>query len=120
VFLREIFVTKDVWRVVLELKTSLYTEAILTNRKDLRLACGQRKEFTALSELKQVQDLRNTLESRVWNLYQVLPRLDSRRGLLDLGGNILRSLFSVATIANLHQLHLTHDELKLKDADIVH
>ena len=86
----------------------------------MRLAYEQRKEFTTLSELKQIQDLLNTLESRVGNLNQELPRMDSRRGLLDLSGNVLKSLFGVATIADLHQLHLTLDELKLKDADIVH
>ena len=96
---RENFVTNDAWRVVLELNTSIYTEAILTIREDLRLAYEQRKEFTTLSELKQIQDLLNTLESRVGNLNQELPRMDSRRGLLDLSGNVLKSLFGVATIA---------------------
>jgi len=84
----------------------------LNQSGDLRLAYEQRKEFTTLSELKQIQDLLNSLESRVGNLNQVLSRLDSRRGLLDLGGNVLRSSFVVATIAELQQLHLTLDELK--------
>jgi len=40
--------------------------------------------------------------------------------LLDLVGNVLRSLFGVATIADLHELNLTLDEMKLKYADIVY
>ena len=40
--------------------------------------------------------------------------------MLDLGGSVLKSLFGVAKIADLQQLHLTLDELKAKDTDIVH
>jgi len=88
--LKEIFVTYDALRVVLELNTSVYTGPISTIRDDLRLAYEKRNEFTALTGLKQIHHLLNTLESRFGNLYQLLPRVDSRRGLLDLGGNILR------------------------------
>jgi len=64
--------------------------------------------------------LLNILGARIGYFHQVLPRLGSRSFLLDLGGNVLTSLFDVATIADLHQLHLTLDELKSKYADIVH
>jgi hypothetical protein len=48
--------------VVLDLNTSLYAEVILI-REDMRLACEQRKEFTAVLELKQIYALLNTLEA---------------------------------------------------------
>jgi hypothetical protein len=95
--------------VLLDLYTSPYTEVILIIQEDLGLACEQREEFTADWELKQIDSLQNTLEARIEYFHQVLPKLDSRRGLLDLGGNVLKSLFGVATIANLNQLHLTLD-----------
>ena len=40
--------------------------------------------------------------------------------MLDLGGNVLKSLFGVATITDLHQLLLTFDELKANDAEIMY
>jgi len=36
------------------------------------------------------------------------------------GGNVIKCLFGVTTVADLHQLQLNLDELKLQDADIVH
>lgn len=117
---REVFFTNDAWRVVLDLNTSSYTEVILIIPEDLWLTCEQRKEFKTVSELKQIYTLLNNLDSKIGYFHQVLPRLDSRRDLLDLGSKVLKYLFDVATIADLHHLHLTLDELKSKDADIVH
>jgi len=64
--------------------------------------------------------LLNTLESRLANFQQLLPRLDQRLCLLDLGGTVLKTLFGTATLSDLNQLHGTINELKSKEADIVH
>jgi hypothetical protein len=48
------------------------------------------------------------------------PKLDSWRGILNFGGTILQTLFGIATVADLHMLHDTLDELKSKDVDIAH
>jgi len=64
--------------------------------------------------------LLNTLESRLANFQQLLPRLDQRRGLLNLDGTVLKTLFGTATLSDLNQLHGTIVELKSKEADIVH
>jgi hypothetical protein len=64
--------------------------------------------------------LLNTLESRLANFQQLLPRLDRCPGLLNLGGTILKTLFGIATLSDSNQLHGTINELKSKKADIVH
>jgi hypothetical protein len=48
------------------------------------------------------------LDSR---FYQLLPRLDNRRGILNLGGTVLKSLFGVAVTADVYQLHSAIDQL---------
>ena len=48
----------------------------------------------------------------------MLPKLDSRRGILNFGGTILQTLFGIATVSDM--LHETLDELKSKDVDIAH
>jgi DNA repair exonuclease SbcCD ATPase subunit len=113
---RNVIVMNDAWRVAIELDTQVYEEAIATVRNDLASVDKQRKEFTPVAELKQVADLLNTLESRLANFQQLLPRLDRRRGLLT----VLKTLFGTATLSDLNQLHRTIDELKSKEADIVH
>ena len=80
----------------------------------------QQKEFTSISELKQIENLMNILESRLLNFQQMLLKLDSRRGILNFGGTILQTLFGIATVSELHMLHETLDELKSKDVDIAH
>jgi len=117
---RRVIITNDAWRVAIELDTQVYEDAIATVRNDLASVDKQRKEFTPVAELKQVGDLLNALESRLANFQQLLPRLDRRRGLLNLGGNVLKTLFSTATLSDLKQLHGAIDELKSKEADIVH
>ena len=52
--------------------------------------------------LRPLWSLKNTLETRLWYFHQILPRLDHRRDVLDLGENVLKSSFDVATGLDLH------------------
>jgi len=49
----------------------------------------QRKEFTSTSELKQIESFVKILEGKLHEFDHILPRPDPRRGLFNLGGNIL-------------------------------
>jgi hypothetical protein len=60
------------------------------------------------------------LDSRLSSFQQLLPRLDRRRGLINLGETVLKTLFGAATLADLSQLHGTIDCLKSKETDTVH
>ena len=117
---RNVIVTSDAWRIAMELDTQVYEDAIAAVRNDLASVNKQTKEFTPVAELKQVGNLLNTLELRLSNFQQLLPRLDRRRGLLNLGGTVLKTLFGTATLSDLNQLHGTMDELKSKESDNVH
>jgi len=121
IFLKEndVIVTNDMWHVALDIGTNTY-EGIISTVKDLLLVENQKKEFTPISKLKQIDSLLNTLQQKLCDFYQILPKLDSRRGLIDFGGTILRTLFGTATLTELHSLHETLDELKSTDSDIAH
>ena len=73
-----------------------------------------------MSELRQTEALLNTLEDKLHNFRQILPKLDSRRSLLGFGGTILKAFFGTATTADVHQLHKTLDNLQSRNSDIVH
>ena len=64
--------------------------------------------------------LLKTLESRLHNFKQVLPKLDLRRGLINFGGAVLKTLFATATVSDVPELHEVFDELRLSQTDIVH
>jgi hypothetical protein len=73
-----------------------------------------------VSKLKNVGNLLSSLELRLSSFQQLLPLLDRRRGLINLGGTVLKTLFGTALLADLSQLHGIIDELKSKEAEIVH
>ena len=117
---KDVILTNDHWRVAIDLDTSRYEDVISSIRSDLMVVSKQQKELTPMSELKQIEILLNILESRLFNVQQMLPKLDNRRGILNFGGTILQSLFGIATVSDPHMLHETLDELKSKDVDIAH
>jgi hypothetical protein len=57
---------------------------------------------------------------KLYNFQQVLPRLDARRGLINFGGTILKTLFRTATNADVLSLHKTLDDLQEKGTDVTH
>jgi len=122
VFLKEndIFLTNDAWRIAIDIDMSAYEKAVATIKADPILLEGHRKELTSNSDLNQITTLLNTLEVRLYNFQQLLPRLDRRRGLINFGGTVLKTLFGTATIADIHLLHETLDGLKSTTSDIVH
>ena len=80
----------------------------------------QSKEFTSIAELKQIEVLLNSLESKLHYFYQLLPRPDIRRGMINMGGWALKALFGTATTGDIFHLHQALDKLQGEEADIVH
>jgi len=60
------------------------------------------------------------LEDKLHDFYQILPRRDPRRGLLNLGGNILKTIFGTATVSDVHELHGVINDLQNTNSDIVY
>ena len=78
------------------------------------------KEFISILEIRQIELLLKLLESKLHDFHQILPRVDRRRGLVNFGGNILKTLFGTATIADVQQLHEALNDLQLQNSDITH
>jgi hypothetical protein len=102
---KDFILTRDAWRIIMELNIRSYEDAISIIREGVMLVHRQRKEFTPVSELKQIECMLNALECRMSYFYQLLPRLDNRRGIMNLGGTVLKSLFRVALAADVDRLH---------------
>jgi hypothetical protein len=114
-FLKEtdIIVTNDAWRIAVDIEVSTYQDIISTIRQDLNLVELNKKEFTSISEIRQIELLLKFLESKLHDFHQILPRLDRRRGLVNFGGSILKTLFGTATTADVQQLHDALNDLQL-------
>ena len=122
VFLKEkdITLTNSAWRIKSDVDVNAYEEAVATVKADIISLEGHRKEITSNSEMKQITTLLNTFEVRLYNFEQLLPKLDRRRGLINFGSTILKSLFGTGTVDDVHLLHETLDGLKITTSDIVH
>ena len=66
-----------------------------------------KKEFTSVSEIRQIESLLKLLELKLYDFHQILLRLDRRRGLVNFGGSLFKTLSGTATIAGGQQLHDT-------------
>jgi len=81
----DIILTDDAWHVTAELEVNSYEEAVLTIRNDLRVIYESKREFTSIAELRQIEVLLDTLETRIQNFRHLLPKPDNRRGLMNIG-----------------------------------
>jgi hypothetical protein len=117
---REVVISSNYWHVALDLSTQSYEDTIATVRNELKVIDSHHKVFTHVVELNIVQSYVNTLEAKLREFLQVLPKSDKRRGLVDLGGSVLKTLFGTASIADLHQERSTLSELEAKEAVISH
>jgi hypothetical protein len=86
---------------------------------DLYTIRKMKQELTPFSELIQIVLLLQTVETKLSSFNQVLPPLDHRRGLINLGGHALKMIFGTATISDIHELHKVFEDLQ-RNADIAH
>ena len=70
--------------------------------------------------MKQFDTLLYTLELRLHYFQQILPRRDRPRGLLNLGGEVVKTIYGVGTNSDMHLLHNTLNELQSSTSDIDH
>jgi hypothetical protein len=77
-------------------------------------------DFTPPSELKQVETLLDNLEFKLGQFKQLFPKKEPKRGLMNLGGSVLRALFGTATMTDLHRLHEAMDDLQDKNFEVAH
>jgi hypothetical protein len=108
---KDIVMTNDVWRIVLDFNLRPAEDIISTLRGDLQLVQNRTAEFTVVNELKQVDILLNEFEIKLSSLGQFTPKLYPRRRLLNTGRMFLKTLFGTATVTDLNSLQDTLEKL---------
>ena len=99
---------------------SPYEDVIATLYEELKGKNNVTRPSLRFEEAQRVQMILESLENKLINLKQFLPKPERRRGLLNLGGNFLKMLFGTATVADLHGLHTEVDVMRKKQETIVH
>lgn len=55
----DVILTKDQWRIAVDFDLNMYQEVISTIRADIFIVEQQKKEFTSVSEVKQMETYRH-------------------------------------------------------------
>jgi hypothetical protein len=97
-----------------------YEDVFTTLREDLRELKEASKLSLPIGELRYVETALTAAENKLADLKEYLPKADKRRVFLDIGGTFLKTLFGIATVADLNNLHATVKDLHKKQGSIVH
>jgi len=117
---QDVILTNDYWRIIVHYDFAEFEEAITTLHEDLTRVKGSAKQVTSIAELRQMDLALSSFEGKLANLKRYLPTADRRRGWINDGGSVLKTIFGVATIWDLGELHTMVDELHRKQGEIVH
>jgi hypothetical protein len=87
---------------------------------DLLALKGVAEKTTSLGELRPIEAALVTLETKVDAIRRFAPTGIRKRGLINAGGMLLKTLFGTATTLDLDQLQGTLDDLHLAQDSISH
>jgi len=106
--------------VAVNLKFTPFEREIEILRADMEVVEKVTHLTSLINELLRVQTSVKPLESKFKNVKRFLTKPEHRRGLLNVGGSILKLIFGTAIVAELANLHTTVDDLKQKQGEVVH
>jgi hypothetical protein len=117
---KDVVLTSDYWRIVVNFDLSAYEDATTILREDLFRVKEIAKRSTQIGELRQLETILASMENKLRDLRDFLNKVDRRRGLINAGGSILKVLFGTATVMDLAELHDAIEEMQRKEDTIVH
>jgi hypothetical protein len=117
---RDVIFTNDVWKILINVDLSSNEDVIAELYQELVYAQEFNDTYASARELQQVKVILMSLEERLNGVKNILPRVDARRCLMDLGGLILKAMFGRATVTDWNKLHDTVKALDENDKNIIH
>jgi hypothetical protein len=117
---KPVILTNDYWKIVINVNLSVYEDVIANLRGDLSQIEGFSQSYSAVREMQKVENTLASLENKLRELKEILLRVDVRRGLINLGGRILKTLFGTATVMDIEGLQNTVSKLHDSEKAIVH
>jgi len=96
-----------------------YEDAFSVIKGDLLVIKYNYQEFSSESEIGLIETILTTSELKLHTFKQILPTLDSRWGLLNIRGSMLKTLFGTAVVSDVTLLHNVIDELQENQKDVI-
>jgi hypothetical protein len=130
---RELLVTGNYWYVVINFDVQWYQgtlqviEEVFKHLEWSRNHRGQQSNLVDWEEVDHAHAAVNNVNQELSTLAKLLPTAkdeDSnhrgRRGLINVGGDVLKFLFGVATTQQMQELHTTVEHIKTRDGEVIH
>jgi hypothetical protein len=116
----EVVLTGDNWRAIINFDLSPYTDAIGVLRADLATIHEIAERTTPVVELRHVETALTSLERKLASVKQFMPKTSRKRGLLNAGGIILKTVFGTATEMDLGRVRAAVDHLAGQHESVAH
>jgi hypothetical protein len=84
---KDVVFTNDKWKIVLNTELAFYEERLAKKKDDLHQTRKANTLFAPTHILKQVYTLLDELECEMNAFWEILPRLDDRRAVLNVAGS---------------------------------
>jgi hypothetical protein len=117
---RDVIVTNDAWRIYMNMDLTSYEDVIVQLRGDVRTMYQYQARFIPVKELKPLENLLDELEGELTSFREMLPKGETKRGLMNVIGTTFQVLFGTATVADLSRLHNEINEMRENEALIAH
>jgi hypothetical protein len=117
---KDMIFTSDYWKIIVNFDLMPYEGVTTTLREDLRELKEATRRTLPIGELRYVETALIAVENMLADLKEYLPKADKRRGFLDIGGTRLKTLFGIATVTDLSDLHAEVNDLHRKQDTIVY
>jgi hypothetical protein len=112
--------TDDRWNAIVKFDLTQHDDAMATLEENLHTEKTMAEQTTSIGELRQVEIVVHSIAEKLASIRHFLPRNSRKRGLFNVGGSMLKSLFFTATILDLDALHMTIDEIEKKQDAVTH
>jgi hypothetical protein len=117
---KNVILTSDYWRIIVNFDLSSYEDAITILREHLSRVNEIANRSAPIGELQQVETTLNSLENKLGGLKEFLPKARRKRGLINLVGKVSKVLFGTATEQDVDDLASIINVLHSNEHAIVH
>jgi hypothetical protein len=102
---RNVILTNDRWSIVVNVDFSAFEDTLAKLKDGAYQIIKFKSRFTHTAELGHVKVLVDFIESHIYLFTQMLPRMDRSRGLVNVAVSVYKTMFGVATVIDLDELH---------------
>jgi hypothetical protein len=98
---KDVVVSDDRWLALLSFNLTQHASVLTELEANLHTARAATEQSTSIGEMRQIEEALRALTEKLAHIQRFLPRPTRKRGLLNIGGTILKSLFGTATVVDL-------------------